>query len=151
MKLDEAKEILKSNGYLLENTALIAYHISPFKFDKFKISYKSGMGTNFYGNGIYLTFDKNVIEHFLKLMKDEYDKLYVYKVEISDTANIIDESEVGEYITDDDEEIDPSEISETLKENGIDGVKYWNEEDGNSIVIFDANKIKIVDMKEDFM
>ena len=149
MKLDEAKKILEYNGYLLENAALIAYHISPFKFDKFKISSKSGMGTNFYGNGIYLTFDKNVIEHFLQLMKDEYDKLYVYKVEISDTANIIDESEVGEYITDDNEEIDPSEISEILKENGIDGVKYWNEEDGNSIVIFDANKIKIVDMKEE--
>ena len=56
---------------------------------------------------------------------------------------------MGEYITDDIEEIDPSEISEILKENGIDGVKYWNDEDGNSIVIFDENKIKIVDIKEE--
>ena len=140
-------EILKKADYLLENTSLIAYHISPFKFDKFKISSKSGMGTNFYGNGIYLTFDKNVIEHYINLMKDEYDNLYVYKVEISNTSNIIDESDVREYITDDIEELDPSEISKTLKENGIDGVKYWNDEDGNSIVIFDANKIKIVDIK----
>jgi hypothetical protein len=148
MSLEDAKHILENNGYLLENASLIAYHISPFKFDKFKISSKSGMGTNFYGNGIYLTFDKNVIEHYLKLMKDEYENLYVYKVEISNTANIIDESDVGEYITDDIEEIDPSEISETLKENGIDGVKYWNEEDGNSIVIFNENKIKIVIRKK---
>lgn len=149
MNLIEAKEILKSNGYLFENASFIAYHISPFKFDKFKISSKSGMGTNFYGNGIYLTFDESVIEHYINLMKEEYDNLYVYKVEISNTANIIDEYDVGEYITDDIEEIDPSEISETLKENGIDGVKYWNEEDGNSIVIFDENKIKIIDMKEE--
>lgn len=147
MNLSEAKEILKENGYLFENASLIAYHISPFKFDKFKISSKNGMGTNFYGNGIYLTFDKNVIEHYINLMKDEYDNLYVYEVEISNTANIIDESDVGEYITDDIEEIDPSDISETLKENGIDGVKYWNEEDGNYIVIFDVNKIKVVDIK----
>lgn len=149
MRLEEAKEILISNGYLLENASMIAYHISPFKFDRFKISSKSGMGTNFYGKGIYLTFDKNVIEHYMKLMKDEYENLYVYKVEISNIANIIDEVDVGEYITDDIEEIDPSEISEILKENGIDGVKYWNDEDGNSIVIFDENKIKIVDIKEE--
>ncbi|MBO7693337.1 MAG: hypothetical protein J6T10_11965 [Methanobrevibacter sp.] len=147
MELKEAKEILKLNGYLLENASLMAYHISPFKFDKFKISSKSGMGTNFYGNGIYLTFDKNVIEHYINLMKEEYDNLYVYKVEISNTANIIDESDIVEYITDDVEEIDPTEISETLKENGVDGVKYWNEEDGNSIVIFDENKINILDIK----
>ncbi len=149
MQLDEAKQILERNGFLLENASLVAYHISPVKFDKFKIHTKSGMGTNFYGNGIYLTFDKNVIEHYIKLMKDEYDHLYVYTVEISNTANIIDEYDIGEYIADDVEDIDPAEISETLKENGFDGVKFWNEEDGNSIVIFDENKIKIVDVKEE--
>lgn len=146
MQLDEAKQILERNGF---NTSLVAYHISPFKFDKFKIHTKSGMGTNFYGNGIYLTFSKDVIEHYSKLMKDEYDHLYVYTAEISNTANIIDEYDIGEYITDDVEEIDPAEISETLKENGVDGVKFWNEEDGNSIVIFDENKIKIVNVKEE--
>lgn len=149
MQLDEALKTLKKAGLIAESASLVAYHISPFKFDKFKIHTKSGMGTNFYGNGIYLTFDKNVIEHYIKLMKDEYDHLYVYTAEISNTANIIDEYDIGEYITDDVEDIDPAEISETLKENGVDGVKFWNEEDGKSIVIFDENKIKIVDVKEE--
>lgn len=162
MNIDQALRLLRENhyvcstaghngfelDYLLESASSIAYHISPFKFNKFKIRSKSGMGTNFYGSGVYLTFDESVIEHYMSLMRDAYEHLYVYKVAISDTAKIIDEYDVGEYITDDIEEIDPAEISEALKASGIDGVKFWNEEDGRSIVIFDESKIKIVEVKE---
>ena len=125
----------------------VAYHISPTKFEKFRLMPKSGMGTTFYGRGIYLTYDKSVIDHYKNLMADYYDNLYVYTVLISPKAKIISEDEIFDYI-DDSVDLEDSERVADLLKNKVDGIRYYNDEDGNSVVIFDADLVSIKSRQE---
>lgn len=120
----------------------IAYHISPTKFEKFRLMPKSGMGTTFYGRGIYLTYDKSVIDHYKNLLADYYDNLYIYTVIISPKAKIISEDEIFDYI-DDSVDLEDSEQVANLLKNKVDGIRYYNDEDGNSVVIFNDDLVSI--------
>ncbi len=120
----------------------IAYHISPTKFEKFRLMPKSGMGTTFYGRGIYLTYDKSVIDYYKNLLADYYDNLYIYTVIISPKAKIISEDEIFDYI-DDSVDLEDSEQVANLLKNKVDGIRYYNDEDGNSVVIFNDDLVSI--------
>ena len=124
-----------------------AYHISPTKFETFRLMPKSGMGTTFYGRGIYLTYDKSVIDHYKNLLADYYDTLYIYTVIISPKAKIISEDEIFDYI-DDSVDLEDSEQVANLLKNKVDGIRYYNDEDGNSVVIFNADLVSIKNRQE---
>lgn len=135
---------------------MIGYHLSftpgihRFQFSKSG----TGFGTNFYGSGLYVALDMEPIEEWAKEAGDA--KCYVYDVEIPDTANIIDDEDkfwdvVARYVGDAEE---PS--NEDLRkasrymvdELGIDGLKYWNPEDGNSIVLWNTSIANVISVKE---
>lgn len=139
---------LQAGKYEDANSNLyVAYHISPTKFEKFRLMPKSGMGTTFYGRGIYLTYDKSVIDYYKNLLADYYDTLYIYTVNISPKAKIISEDEIFDYI-DDSVDLEDSEQVANLLKTQVDGIRYYNDEDGNSVVIFNADLVSIKNIQE---
>lgn len=136
---------------------MIGYHLSftpgirRFQFSKSG----TGFGTNFYGSGLYVALDMEPIEEWAKEAGDA--KCYVYEVEIPDTANIIDDEDkfwdvVARYVGDDEEEPSDEDLRKASRymvdELGIDGLKYWNPEDGNSIVLWNTSIAKVISVKE---
>lgn len=124
-----------------------AYHISPFKFDKFELRPDTGMGTNFYGYGIYFTRDESVIDYYAEIMKEaSYEKLYKYTVELDSTGFVSEFADNGlTHYADLVEMYDSEKVaSEEMLAEGITGIYYANQEDGNSIIVYDLNTIKIV-------
>ncbi len=119
----------------------IAYHISPKKFSQFKILPRSGMGTNFYGPGVYLAYGEGTIDSFERQLQEYYDKLYRYKVAISPDAKIIDEEDLINYLPSD---ISEDSIPQELMSRGVDGMNYFNDEDGNSVVIYNPDVLRIL-------
>lgn len=142
---------------ILLNSPNIYYHISPFKFDKFELSKcGSGMETSFWGYGIYFSKDENTIEYYFNQMKDSYQNLFKYTVEISgniknefDKIKINDEEiTIGELYYNLVEESNEKNASEKMKnEYNIDGISYYTQEDGNSLVVYNDEIIKIINVK----
>ncbi len=132
-----------------------AYHITPNgNIKKFKLnSNNNGMGTSFYGYGLYFTRDRSVIDYYYGLMKETYDRLYLYTVEIDD-LNVINENDELEDVLAlelyaDLVEETGSEVKATkeMLNLGYTGLTYESVEDGKSIVVYDSSIIEIVDMK----
>ena len=119
----------------------IAYHISPKKFSQFKILPKTGMGTNFYGPGVYLAYNEGTIDSFERRMREYYDNLYRYRVAISPDAKIIDEGDLIDYLPPD---ISEDDIPKELMSRSVDGMNYFNDEDGNSVVIYNPDVLRIL-------
>lgn len=128
------------------------YHITPVPdIKKFEIRHKQGMGTSFYGAGVYFTKDLEVIDYYKKLMWDSFDELYMYTAVLKPTAHIYNEDDEekggGLYLRLCDENYgDEVEASkEIVKKYKVDGIEYSSSpEDGDSIVIYNPNVIKIV-------
>lgn len=126
------------------------YHITTTpNIDKFKIMPKSGFGTNFYGRGIYFTHIPEVIDYYAELIGST---TYVYIVKFKNTANIVDEYDEkgGKLYLDLMEKYNDEErVSKMMRTRyKIDGITYYNEEDGESVVIFNPNVIQILNKVE---
>lgn len=143
---------------ILSNSSLnIYYHISPFKFDKFELNKcGSGMGTSFWGYGIYFTKDEGTINYYFQEMKNSYHNLFKYTVKISGNIKnefdkiTVDNKEimVGELYYNLVEESNEKDASEKIKnEYNIDGITYYTEEDGNSLVVYNDKVIKIINVE----
>lgn len=144
MNLNEALKILHEAG--LTTDRMTAYHISRHKFDKFKLSEDNdGMGTSFYGFGLYFTLDKDIIEYYKDQMGEPY---VVYQVEL-DSSKFINEydEEYGlDFYGNMVEELG-SEVKATklMLKKGITGMTYHSPEDGSSVIVY--NPKVILDMK----
>lgn len=124
-------------------TNATAYHITRNKFSKFKLSpTNSGMGTSFYGYGLYFACDKSTMDYYKEQMGKPY---YIYEVTL-DSTNFVDEWDekhgleyYGHLV-----EALGSEQAATKKmlKNGITGMTYFSPEDGNSIVIYTDKVVK---------
>lgn len=139
---------------ILSNSSNIYFHISPYKFDKFELSKcGSGMGTSFWGHGIYFSKDERIIEYYFNQMKDYYSNLFKYTVNVSGNIKnefdkiIVNNQEitVGELYYNLAEELGEQDASIKMKiKYKIDGISYYTEEDGNSLVIYNDSVIKII-------
>jgi len=136
---------------------MIGYHLSLVpNIRKFQSSKSgSGFGTNFYGPGLYVALDTEPIENWAEMM--DADTYYVYEVEIPDTANILDDENkywdvVAKYVDFDKEEPSNEDLRRAsnymVRKLGYEGLNYWNEEDGNAIVLWKPSVARIVSMKE---
>ena len=124
-------------------TNATTYHITRNKFSKFKLSpTNSGMGTSFYGYGLYFACDKSTMDYYKEQMGKPY---YIYEVTL-DSTNFVDEWDekhgleyYGHLV-----EALGSEQAATKKmlKNGITGMTYFSPEDGNSIVIYTDKVVK---------
>ena len=124
------------------------WHVSPFSFSTPKINYKAGFGTTFYGAGFYITLDKSVVDVIKGEAQDMFAEYFIYTVEVDERANIVDEDEedglalYAKLV----EEFGGDEVkaSEEMVNRGIDGILYYSEEDGESIVFYNPKMAKIV-------
>lgn len=143
---------------ILNNSSTnIYYHISPFKFEKFELNKcGNGMGTSFWGYGIYFTEDEDTIDYYFQEMKNSYHNLFKYIVEISGNIKnefdkiIVNNKEIslGELYYNLVEESNEKDASEKMKnEYHIDGISYYTQEDGNSLVVYNDEIIKIINVK----
>ena len=136
------------------------YHISPFKFDKFSLDFAGrGMGTGFFGKGIYFAKSKDTIDYYCDEMRDSYKHLYVYEVTVSGAGkNENDIIEVdGKQMTcieayyklvEKDGKTEDEASSIMKNDLGVDGMTYWSHEDGDSLVVFNCDAIQIVNSYE---
>ncbi len=134
--------ILNENG--TQNKKIIAYHLSKKDFDNFSLDYiHSGLGSSLNGYGIYFTKDISMIEEYLKkLNNNEY---FIYTVTLD--GNIIKGDDNGWELYSELVDKNGDEKSASLdmvKKYNIDGISYYNPEDGNSFVVFNPNIIKII-------
>ena len=116
------------------------------------------MGTSFYGYGVYLSKSKETCNYYAEQMKDVYPRVWIYKVTVD--GNLKSESEQVEFdgrslgILELYNELVESGLSEKeasqkmVDDYGIDGITYWSQEDGNSLIVFNDAVIKIVDVEE---
>lgn len=130
----------------MENT--YGYHLSPYSFSEPKINYKAGFGTSFYGAGFYITLDKNVLDVIKGEAQDMFAEYFIYTIQVDENANIVDEDEdnglqlYAELV----EQFNGDEVkaSAEMVKRGIDGLLYYSEEDGHSIVFYNPKMAKIV-------
>jgi hypothetical protein len=84
-------------------------------------------------------------------MWDSFDDLYMYTVVLKPTARIYNENDEEKggalYLRLCDEnhgdELEATKV--IVKKYKVDGIEYYGEEDGDSVVIYNPNVIKIVD------
>ena len=143
---------------ILSNSSNVYYHISPFKFNKFELNKcSSGMGTSFWGYGIYFSKDESTIEYYFDQMKNSYSNLFKYTVSISGNIKneydkiIVNNQEItiGELYYNLVEESNEKTASEEMKNKyHIDGISYYTEEDGNSLVVYNDEIIKILNCEK---
>ena len=134
---------------------MVGYHVSTVPdIRKFKFSKSgSGFGTNFYGSGLYVALDEEPVRKWAKEMEEAGLKPYLYEVEIPDSANIIEDEDkfwdvVAMFVPEDSEEPEPGDLRKASRymvdKLGVDGLKYWNHEDGNSIVLWNPSMARVV-------
>lgn len=124
------------------------YHLSPFCFSEPKINHQAGFGTSFYGAGFYITLDKNVLETIKSEAQDIFAEYFIYTILVDENANIVDEGEEDglQLYANLVEQFNGDEIkaSAEMVKRGIDGLLYYNEEDGHSIEFYNPKMAKIV-------
>lgn len=135
---------------------MIAYHLSPeSSIRKLDLQHLGmGLGTSFYGAGIYLTFDCDVIEMYLKQIKQR--PMYIYTVEISengifnefDTVAATKQSALGTYANFVEELRDEVKATQKIVKLGVNAIEYNSPEDKHSIVIYNPSILKIVSKQE---
>lgn len=127
-----------------------AYHIGPNLFADFDLEHiGDGFNTQLKGWGLYFTLDKDVIEYYRAQLEDcegpDYE-WYLYEVEIEKDhiENEYDKDGWELYAQLVNELGSEKKASKSMVEdNGIDGIKYYDEEDGNSLLIFNPKIIHI--------
>lgn len=135
---------------------MIAYHLSPeSSIRKLDLQHlEMGLGTSFYGAGIYLTFDYDVIEMYLKQIKQR--PMYIYTVEISengifnefDTVAATKQSALGTYANFVEELQDEVKATQKIVKLGVNAIEYNSPEDKHSIVVYNPSILKIVSKQE---
>lgn len=130
---------------------MIAYHLSPeSSIRKLDLQHLGmGLGTSFYGAGIYLTFDYDVIEMYLKQVMQR--PMYVYTVEISengifnefDTVTATNQSALGTYANLVEELQDEMKATQKIVKLGVNAIEYNSPEDKHSIVVYNPSILKI--------
>lgn len=135
---------------------MIAYHLSPeSSIRKLDLQHLGmGLGTSFYGAGIYLTFDCDVIEMYLKQIKQR--PMYIYTVEISengifnefDTVAVTKQSALGTYANFVEELQDEVKATQKIVKLGVNAIEYNSPEDKHSIVVYNPSILKIVSKQE---
>jgi hypothetical protein len=133
---------------------MTAYHISlQSNIKKFNISkVGTGMGTSFYGYGLYFALDKKTCEDYYRKMPKNRE-YYIYKVKIADNG-IYDENDkltngntaLEQYAQLVDKLGSEEAATREIVKNGVNGIKYFSHEDGNSVVMYVDTKIKILDV-----
>lgn len=121
----------------------------------------TGFGTNFYGLGLYVAFDIDPCLDWAKEAIGMGETPYLYTLDIPDSCHIFPEEAFEKYwdkcaerCPDCAEDGDfPRDVllavsTEMYAEDGIDGIRYWNPEDGQSAVIFNPDCIRIVRVEE---
>ena len=116
------------------------------------------MGTSFYGHGIYFSKSRETCDYYAEQMKDSYGKLYCYEVSVN--GNLKSENDKIEV---DGRSLGVLELYNELVENGlsekeasqkmvddygIDGITYWSQEDGDSLVVFSDAIIQVLNVEE---
>lgn len=126
----------------------IGYHLSPFSFSKPKINHQAGFGTSFYGCGFYVTLDKDVLDGIEAEAQSMFAEYFIYTIQVDENANI-----VGEFEEDglqlyaalvDQFNGDEVKASAEMVKRGIDGLLYYSEEDGHSIVFYNPKVARII-------
>lgn len=135
---------------------MIAYHLSPeSSIRKLDLQHLGmGLGTSFYGAGIYLTFDYDVIEMYLKQVMQR--PMYVYTVEISengifnefDTVAATNQSALGTYANLVEELQDELKATQKIVKLGVNAIEYNSPEDKHSIVVYNPSILKIKSKQE---
>lgn len=135
---------------------MIAYHLSPeSSIRKLDLQHLGmGLGTSFYGAGIYLTFDYDVIEMYLKQVMQR--PMYVYTVEISengifnefDTVTATNQSALGTYANLVEELQDEMKATQKIVKLGVNAIEYNSPEDKHSIVVYNPSILKIKSKQE---
>ena len=151
---DHVKDYVNKNN-LKESTkedCYMAYHLSPNLFGDFDMEHiGSGFGTGLMGYGLYFTLDSEIVSYYRSQLED-IDGIdfqwYLYKVCIE--GNIVDEYdpegwELYAKLVEEKGEKAASEVM--VNEYGIDGVKYYDEEDGRSILVFNPKVVQIIHCK----
>ena len=124
----------------------ICYHVSPYKLDEPKINQHGGCGTSFYGAGFYAFLNHDKVEEYAENIGDR--GWYEYTLEIDPSANIVDEEDGLQLYADLVDELgDEVKASEQMVDRGIDGLRYFSMEDGDSIVLYNPSVARIVDCK----
>ena len=135
---------------------MLAYHLSPeSSIRKLDLQHLGmGLGTSFYGAGIYLTFDYEVIEMYLKQVMQR--PMYVYTVEIAengvynefDTVEATNQSALGTYANLVDELQDELKATQRIVRMGVNAIEYNSPEDKHSIVVYNPSILKIKSKQE---
>lgn len=136
---------------------LTAWHFSPEKgIKRFDLKYiNMGLGTTFYGGGIYLTFDKSVIDYYIELIKQR--PVYVYEVAIPETLKVFNEFDtvkstnrtaLGTYADLVENLGSEAKATKEIVKLGVDAIEYYSPEDKHSIVVYNPSKLKILSCKE---
>ena len=134
---------------------MIGYHITNQKdIKKFDISKAgSGMGTSFYGYGLYFALDKATCEYYYSQLP-ENKEYFIYKVDINDKKVFNEDDKISnssmtvleKYAQLVEKLGSEKEASKKIVKLGINGIKYWSHEDGNSVVIYNDKILCIVDV-----
>jgi len=139
-------KLVRMKEACMENT--FGWHLSPFQFSEPEIRNKTGFGSSFYGAGFYITLDESTVETMISEAQDMFAEYFIYKVQVDENANIVDEGEEDGLLLYADlvEQFDGDEVkaSEEMVARGIDGLLYYSEEDGHSIVFYNPSMVKIV-------
>lgn len=139
-------KLIKIKEACLENT--FGYHLSPFCFSEPKINHQAGFGTSFYGCGFYITLDKDVLNNIKAEAQDVFAEYFIYTIQVDENANIVEEyDEDGlQLYADLVEQFNGDEVkaSAEMVKRGVDGLLYYNEEDGHSIVLYNPKAAKII-------
>lgn len=145
--VDNAGTWNSETANIYENTIsqpIIAYHLSKKDFDNFSLDYiHSGLGSSLNGYGIYFTKDISIIEEYLKKLND--NEYFIYTVTLD--GNIIKGDDNGWELYSElvDKHGDEKLASLGMVKNyNIDGISYYNPEDGNSFTVFNPNIVKII-------
>lgn len=140
VKIQKIKEACMENTY--------GYHLSPFSFSEPKINYKAGFGTSFYGCGFYITLDEDVVDTMKNEAQDMFAEYFIYTIKVDENANIVDEGDEDGLTLYADlvEQFNGDEVkaSAEMVKRGVDGILYYSEEDGHSIVFYNPKMAKIV-------
>lgn len=129
------------------------YHITRNKFSKFKLSpTNSGMGTSFYGYGLYFACDKSTMDYYKVQMRKPY---YIYEVTL-DSTNFVDEWDeehgLGYYAELVERFGSEQAASKKMLKDGVTGMTYFSPEDGNSIIVYTdkvVKNFKLIESSED--
>lgn len=140
VKIQKIKEACMENIY--------GYHLSPFSFSEPKINYKAGFGTSFYGCGFYITLDEDVVDTMKGEAQDMFAEYSIYTIKVDENANIVDEGDEDGLTLYADlvEQFNGDEVkaSAEMVKRGVDGILYYSEDDGHSIVFYNPKMAKIV-------